>query len=131
MSVESRIGTEIAGYRIERLLGRGGMGVVYLAEHTRLKRKAALKILASDLATDEKFRRRFIRESELAASIEHPNIIQIYDAAETEGELYIAMRYVEGVDLSALLDVEGALGFARTISLLSRSATTSSCPTSA
>jgi YVTN family beta-propeller protein len=120
MSVESRIGTEIAGYRIERLLGRGGMGVVYLAEHTRLRRKAALKILASDLATDEKFRRRFIRESELAASIDHPNIIQIYDAADAEGQLYIAMRYVDGVDLAALLDVEGALEFARTISILSQ-----------
>jgi YVTN family beta-propeller protein len=120
MSVESRIGTEIAGYRIERLLGRGGMGVVYLAEHTRLRRKAALKILASDLALDEKFRRRFIRESELAASIDHPNIIQIYDAAETDGQLYIAMRYVEGVDLAALLDVEGALEFARTIWILSQ-----------
>jgi serine/threonine protein kinase len=85
MATDTRIGTELAGYRIESLLGRGGMSVVYLAEDTRLKRKAALKLLASDLAADEGFRQRFISESELAASLDHPNVIPIFEAGEATG----------------------------------------------
>src|SRR6185503_12192019 len=88
-------GTELAGYRVDALLGRGGMGVVYLAEQLRLKRRVALKLLAPQLAADERFRERFLRESELAASLDHPNVVPIYDAGEIEGLLYIAMRYVE------------------------------------
>ena len=93
---DPQVGTELAGYRIESLLGRGGMSVVYLAEDLRLKRKVALKLLAADLARDETFRERFLRESELAASIDHPNIVPIYEAGRTEELLFIAMRYVEG-----------------------------------
>jgi len=96
MAGEVRIGGEFASYKIESLLGRGGMGVVYLAEHTRLRRKVALKILPPDMADDDTFRRRFIRESQVAALLDHPNIIPIYDASEVDGILYIAMRYVEG-----------------------------------
>ena len=96
VEADPRIGTEIAGYRIERMLGRGGMSVVYLAEHLRLKRKVALKLLNPELAEDEGFRERFLRESELAASLDHPNIIPVYDADETGSLLYIAMHYVEG-----------------------------------
>ncbi|HJP65609.1 MAG TPA: protein kinase [Actinomycetota bacterium] len=109
MAFDSRIGTEIAGYRIESLIGRGGMSVVYLAEHLRLGRKVALKLLASELAQEEGFRERFIRESRLAASLEHPNIIPIYDADESEGVLYIAMRYIEGIDFKVLIRREGGL----------------------
>ena len=76
------------------------MSVVYLAEDLRLKRRVALKLLAAGLAEDESFRDRFLRESELAASIDHPNIIPIYEAGTTEDLLFIAMRYVEGSDLS-------------------------------
>jgi serine/threonine protein kinase len=97
-------GTEFAGYRIERTLGRGGMGVVYLAEHKRLKRKVALKVLAPELADDERFRDRFIRESEIAASLDEPNVLPVYDAGEQDGSLYIAMRYVVGTDLRGLID---------------------------
>jgi serine/threonine protein kinase len=111
-------GQTVAGYRIEGTLGHGGMGVVYLAEHLRLGRKVALKILAPHLAADEDFRQRFIRESQMAAAIDHPNIVPIYDADETDGMLYIAMRYVEGSDLRALLEAKGRLGTARTIALL-------------
>jgi serine/threonine protein kinase len=96
VSDDPRVGTELAGYRIESLLGWGGMSVVYVAEDLRLKRRVALKLLASGLATDESFRDRFLRESELAASIDHPNIIPIYEAGTTEDLLFIAMRYVEG-----------------------------------
>ena len=103
VSDDPRVGTELAGYRIESLLGWGGMSVVYLAEDLRLKRRVALKLLAATLAEDESFRDRFLRESELAASIDHPNIIPIYEAGTTEDILFIAMRYVEGHDLKERL----------------------------
>ncbi len=103
VSDDPRVGTELAGYRIESLLGWGGMSVVYLAEDLRLKRKVALKLLAAGLAEDASFRDRFLRESELAASIDHPNIVPIYEAGTAEELLFIAMRYVEGRDLKERL----------------------------
>jgi hypothetical protein len=103
------IGTEVAGYRIEHEVGRGGMGVVYLAEHIRLGRKVALKILPPALAGDDTFRERFERESRMAAALDHPNIIPVFDADEAEGLLFISMRYVPGTDLKALLEYEGRL----------------------
>ena len=105
VSDDARVGTEIAGYRIMSLLGLGGMSVVYLAEDQRLKRRVALKLLAAGLADDESFRDRFLRESELAASIDHPNIVPIYEAGATEDLLFIAMRYVEGPDLKERLQL--------------------------
>jgi serine/threonine protein kinase len=117
MTIDTRIGSTIAGYRIERALGRGGMSVVYLAEDTRLGRKVALKVLSSELAEDQRFRDRFIRESRLAASLEHPNIVPIHEAGEANGVLFIAMRYVRGTDLKALLE-EGPLELDRTVSLI-------------
>ncbi|HEY7660871.1 MAG TPA: protein kinase [Actinomycetota bacterium] len=101
--------SEIGGYRIERLIGRGGMSAVYLAEHARLKRKVALKVLSPELARDERFRERFIRESELAASLEDPNVLPIYEAGEQDGVLFIAMRYLDGTDLKTLLEQESPL----------------------
>jgi tRNA A-37 threonylcarbamoyl transferase component Bud32/DNA-binding beta-propeller fold protein YncE len=114
---DSRIGTVLAGYRIEERIGRGGMSVVYRADDIRLKRKVALKLLSPELAEDDSFRERFLRESELAASLDHPNVVPIYDAGEVEGLLYIAMRYVEGEDLKALLRREGALPADRALRL--------------
>jgi YVTN family beta-propeller protein len=96
-------GTLIADYRVEAVLGRGGMSVVYLAEDLQLKRRVALKLLAPALAEDRRFRERFLNESELAASLDHANVIPIYEAGEVEGNLYISMRYVEGSDLKARL----------------------------
>ena len=87
-------GSVIAGYRIDSLIGRGGMAVVYRAEDMRLGRKVALKLLTPQLADNEQFRQRFIQESRLAASLDHPNIVPIYEAGEADGQLYIAMRYV-------------------------------------
>lgn len=106
-------GEEFAGYRIDRIVGRGGMGVVYLAEHKGLRRKVALKLLAVQLAEDPRFRERFVRESRLAASIDHPNVIPIYEAGEADGRLFIAMRYVEGTDLRTLLREKGPLDAAK------------------
>jgi YVTN family beta-propeller protein len=118
MKVDPRLGTELAGYRIEELIGRGGMGAVYLAEDVRLGRKVALKLLSPELAEDERFRERFVRESRMAAGLEHPNIVPIYEAGEADGVLFIAMRYIGGTDLKALIRSEGALESARTLSLL-------------
>jgi serine/threonine-protein kinase len=112
---DTRIGTEIAGYRVVGLLGRGGMSVVYVAEHMRLGRNVALKLLASELTHDESYRTRFIQESRIAASIDHPNIIPIYDAGEADGVLYIAMRHIEGADLGALLRAKGPLGLGQAV----------------
>ncbi len=119
VSDDPRVGTELAGYRIESLLGLGGMSVVYLAEDLRLKRRVALKLLAAGLAEDESFRDRFLRESELAASIDHPNIIPIYEAGTTEDILFIAMRYVEGRDLRERLQL-GRLDPADAIGILAQ-----------
>jgi len=101
-------GTLVVHYRIEAVLGRGGVGVVYLAEDLRLKRRVALKVLSPELAEDERFRERFLSESELAASLDHGNVIPVYEAGNADGSLYIAMRYVEGSDLKAQL-AEGPL----------------------
>jgi serine/threonine protein kinase len=118
-AANSRIGTELAGYRLEELLGRGGMGVVYRARDLALDRNVALKILSPELAQDERFRERFLIESRLAASIDHPNIIPVYDAGEVAGELYIAMRYVDGSDLKRLL-TQGALPKERAVAIVSQ-----------
>src|SRR5262245_60555296 len=96
------------------------MSVVYRAEDLRLKRNVALKLLAPELAEDERFRERFLRESELAASIDHPHIVPIYDAGEVDGQLYIAMRFVAGSDLKRLLREEGPLEPKRALQLLSQ-----------
>jgi serine/threonine-protein kinase len=109
------VGEEFGPYRIESVLGRGGMGTVYLATHTRLERRVALKVIASELADDAEFRTRFLRESQLAASLDHPHVIPIYDADEIDGVLYIAMRYVDGPSLQALLRERGALTRADTL----------------
>jgi tRNA A-37 threonylcarbamoyl transferase component Bud32/streptogramin lyase len=109
VSVDPRIGSELFGYRVEALLGRGGMSVVYRAHDLALDRKVALKLLAPELAEDERFRSRFLRESRVAASLDHPSVIPIYEAGESEGLLCIAMRYVEGTDLKRRLRAEGAL----------------------
>ena len=119
VSDDPRVGTELAGYRIQSLLGWGGMSVVYVAEDLRLKRRVALKLLAAGLAEDESFRDRFLRESELAASIDHPNIVPIFEAGTTEDLLFIAMRYVEGGDLAERLQL-GRLDPADAISILAQ-----------
>jgi YVTN family beta-propeller protein len=106
---DPRLGTRLAGYQIQALLGRGGMGVVYLAEQTGPHRRVALKLLLDPATASEGFRTRFLRESELAAAIDHPNVLPVYDAGETDGVLWIAMRHVDGIDLAALLARDGPL----------------------
>jgi protein kinase-like protein len=111
------IGSDFLGYRIEELIGRGGMGVVYRAYDLRLKRPVALKLVAPSLARDERFRERFARESELVMSLEHPNVVPIYDAGDVDGRVYLAMRLVDGTDLGSLLRAGGALEPARAMAI--------------
>jgi serine/threonine-protein kinase len=106
---DALIQKEFAGYRIESRVGRGGMGVVYRATDLALDRLVALKVLTEELANDAGFRRRFVTESKLAASLDHPNVIPIHAAGEHEGILYIAMRFVPGDDLRARLAEQGRL----------------------
>jgi len=113
-------GSRIAGYQIQELLGRGGMAVVYRAADVRLDRQVALKVLAPELTKDEAFRQRFIRESRVGASVDHPNIIPVFEAGEAEGVLFIAMRYVAGRDVRALIERSGMLPPARTVSIVTQ-----------
>ncbi len=102
-------GQQLAGYRLDKVIGRGGMAVVYRAEDLRLGRVVAVKLLAPELARNDVFRQRFARESKIAAAIDHPHIVPVYEAGEADGMLYIAMRYVRGRDLRVLLDHQGPL----------------------
>ena len=120
MEQELTAGAVVGSYRVEAPLGRGGMGAVYLAEHVHLKRRVALKVLPPGLADDPDFRERFIRESQLAASIDHPNVMPVYDADDEDGVLYIAMRYVDGNDLKQILYRDKELGPERTLDVISQ-----------
>src|SRR4051794_15216713 len=102
-------GSIFAGHRIEEVAGRGGMGVVYRATQLALERTIALKVIAPGLIDDDVMRKRFVRESKVAASIDHPNVIPIYYAGEEDGVAYIAMRHVPGDDLRSLVRREGRL----------------------
>ena len=95
-----RIGESFAGYRVLRLFGSGGMGEVYLVQHPRLPRQEALKVLRPEISSDPSFRERFIREADLAAGLRHPHIVGIHDRGEHDGQLWIAMDYIDGTDLS-------------------------------
>ena len=113
-------GAMFAGYRVESLIGRGGMGVVYRATDLSLGRPVALKMIAPELAQDERFRDRFLREPRIAASLEHPNVVPIHEAGERDGHLYVAMRYVAGSDLSTVLAREGRLAPERALAVLAQ-----------
>jgi serine/threonine-protein kinase len=102
-------GALVAGYRLEAQVGAGGMAVVYRARDERLGRLVALKVLAPGLAADEEFRRRFVAESRAAAAVDDPHIIPVYEAGEAGGVLFIAMRFVPGRDLRAVLAGEGSM----------------------
>jgi streptogramin lyase len=115
---EIAIGSTLAGYRLDALIARGGMGVVYRATHLGLERSVALKVIARELADREGFRERFLRESRLAARLDHPSVVPIFDSREVNGELIVAMRLVEGGDLRKLIDREGPLAPERAVALL-------------
>jgi ABC-type transport system substrate-binding protein/tRNA A-37 threonylcarbamoyl transferase component Bud32 len=122
MQSEVRTGSVVAGFRVISLIGEGAMGTVYLAEEISTGRRVALKVLATELARDERFRRRFLRESQAASSLDHPNIVATVAAGEEEGVLYLAMAYVDGRDLRELLRQEGRLEPSRALGLITQAA---------
>lgn len=113
-------GVTVAGYRIESLIGRGASGSVYLAHELSLDRRVALKTLLPELAADERFRERFLRESRIAAALEHPGILPIYATGEADGVVYLAMRFVDGNDLGRLIESEGPLDPESALDLLAQ-----------
>jgi len=117
MSGDPVPGSTFAGYRLEALRGRGGMGVVYRATDLSLERPVALKLIAPEFVLSDDFRKRFLRESRLAAALDHPNVVPIYDAGEAEGQLYLAMRYVEGEDLKAVLEYDATVTLDRALKI--------------
>jgi serine/threonine-protein kinase len=117
---ELETGSVIAGCRIEGVLGRGGMGVVYRGTELRLGRPVALKLIATEQASDPDVRERFEREARLTASIEHPNVVPVYGAGEEDGHLYLVMRYVPGTDLHHLLRQDGRLAPARAATIVAQ-----------
>ena len=116
------VGDEFAGYRVRSVLGRGGMSVVYQAENLRLSSVIALKVLAPELAADDVFRARFLEESRIAASLNHPNVIPIYDMGSQDDLLYIAMRYVSGTDMRQMIKKRGRILPATALFLVSQAA---------
>src|SRR3954451_12916803 len=108
-SPELRAGDEFAGHRIEGVLGRGGMGVVYRAVDLRLERLVALKLITPALSADEDFRRRFQRESQLAASVRQQNVVTIYQAGEADRLLFVTMELIQGMDLRAMISQRGRI----------------------
>src|SRR5690349_4953846 len=115
-------GTVVSRYRVEELVARGGMGLVYRATDVRLDRPVALKILSPELSEDERFRERFVRESRLAAAVDHPNVIPVYEADDWNGLLYLAMRFVDGVDLHTVLAASGRMDPPAALPLLGQAA---------
>jgi hypothetical protein len=112
------VGSTIAGYRIEALVGRGGMGEVYRATQLGLKRPVALKLVAAGLSSDEGFRQRFQQEAELAAGLDHPNVLPVYETGEAEGRLYLSMRIVDGRDLGQVIAQDGPLQPERAVAIV-------------
>lgn len=112
------VGDSYGRYAIEGVLGRGGMGVVYLARDARLDRLVALKLMAPELREDATLRQRFLDEAKVAASVDHPNVIPVFEAGDKDDRLFLAMRYVDGQDLRQLLLRVGRLGAQRTLVLI-------------
>jgi serine/threonine-protein kinase len=112
------VGSELAGYRIDGLIGRGGMGVVYRGTDLRLGRSVAIKLIAAERAGEPGMRERFEREARLMAAIDHPNVVPVYAAGEDDGCLYLVMRYVAGTDLGALLQRRGRLEPSRAVHII-------------
>jgi ABC-type transport system substrate-binding protein len=113
-------GTMLAGFRVKQLIGEGAMGAVYLAEEISGGRRVALKVLAPELARDERFRQRFLRESLIAAGLDHPSIVRTIASGDEGGVLYLAMDYVEGADLRELLQREGTFDSQRAVDLIAQ-----------
>ena len=120
MANDRLLGRDFGRYRVEAVIGRGGMGVVYRARDRKLDRVVALKVLSDERATDPSFRERFLRESRLLASIDHPNIVPVYEADEADNDLFIAMRFVQGPELRRIIERDGPLAPSRAATIIAQ-----------
>src|ERR1700682_2710274 len=117
---DALIGKELGHCTLQRKLGQGGMGAVYLAHHPGLNRSVAIKILPGDLASNPEFKERFFREARLAARLEHPNAVQVHDVGEEMGVHYISMQYIEGKSLDGILKERKKLSVNEALSITKR-----------
>jgi serine/threonine-protein kinase len=115
-------GESIGGYRLGRLIGEGGMGLVWEAEQVSLSRMVALKLIRAQLAADPDFRTRFQKEAQVAASIDHPNVVTVFDSGEVDAKLFISMALIEGPSLRELIDAEGSVKPKRAVAILAQAA---------
>jgi serine/threonine-protein kinase len=122
MDIEQLVGTRLGNYEIESLLGRGGMGVVYKARQISLNRSVALKILSPDLSSDSSFVKRFKREAEAIAQLDHSNIVHIHDIAKAKSFHFFSMQYVEGRNLAEVLKEEGRLDVNDAVRIITQAA---------
>ena len=119
---DRRVGQRFGDYLVEAVIGRGGMGVVYRASHVDSGDVVALKLMAPDLADNAVFRERFVREAEAGPNLGHPNIVQVFESGEADGELFIAMELIDGMDLKGLIQQEGSLDPKRALSIFRQAA---------
>jgi serine/threonine protein kinase len=126
---ELRAGDRIGRYAIERELGRGGMGAVFLARDETLRRHVALKVIVSTIAANAEVRARFEREARIALTLEHPHVVPVYDVGDIDGRLFIAMRFVDGTDLARELRHVGHLPPERVSRITPTCAPRSTAPT--
>ncbi len=127
MATMPQVGEEFAGYRLRAVIGRGGMSLVYQAENPRVGSLVAMKVLAAEIAADPTFRARFLAESRMAASLDHPNVIPIYDMGPADDLLYITMRFVSGGDLRSVLKAHRRLPPAQALPLIDQTARALDC----
>ena len=115
MSAELSEGQTFGGYHIIELVGSGGMGLVYRAEQRILGRTVALKVIRPEIAESGDYRSRLLREARFAASVDHPNVVSVFDAGEQDGRLYLTMQWIDGTDLGTLIDREQRLAPERAV----------------
>src|ERR1700761_1802867 len=109
MAEELKVGDRLGDFEIVEVAGAGGMGVVYKARQQPLERDVALKVIREEIASEPEYRERFLREARLAASVDHPNVVTVYDVRDEDGRLYLVMQWIDGIDLRQLLDGSGRL----------------------
>jgi serine/threonine protein kinase len=117
MTEELKVGDRLGDFEILSVAGAGGMGVVYKARQLSLDRDVALKVIREEIASEPEYRERFLREAKLAASVDHPHIVTVYDVGDEDGRLYLAMQWVDGTDLRQLLDSSGRLTPKRAVAI--------------
>src|ERR1700749_1087646 len=117
MAEELKVGDRLGDFEITEVAGAGGMGVVYKARQQSLDRDVALKVIRDEIAAEPEYRDRFLREAKLAASVDHPNVVTVYDVGDEDGRLFLVMQWIDGTDLRQLLDSSGRLTPKRAVAI--------------